>query len=59
LAERRDGNLPFASRLMPLLSMMGHWLNRLLLAAKSHFGPWLKWWVLVWEGQKCLIFQWG
>jgi len=23
---------------MPLLSMMGQWLNRLLLAAKSHFG---------------------
>jgi hypothetical protein len=23
---------------MPLLSTMGQWLNRLLLAAKSHFG---------------------
>jgi hypothetical protein len=34
----RDGNLPFAFRLMVLLSMMGHWLNRLLPAAKSHFG---------------------
>jgi hypothetical protein len=34
----RDGNLPFACRLMMLLSMMGHWLNRLLPAAKSHFG---------------------
>jgi hypothetical protein len=22
---------------MPLLSMMGHWLNRLLLAAEFHF----------------------
>jgi hypothetical protein len=36
-AERRDGNVPFASRLTALLSMMDHWLNR-LLAAKSHFG---------------------
>lgn len=35
----RDGNLPFACRLMVLLSMMGHWLNRLLPAAKSRFGP--------------------
>jgi len=37
-AGRRDGDLPFASRLMPLLSMMGHWLNRLFPAAKSYFG---------------------
>jgi hypothetical protein len=29
-----------------LLSTMGQWLNRLLLTAKSHFGPWLKRWVL-------------
>jgi hypothetical protein len=35
----RDGNLPFACRSMVLLSMMGHWLDRLLPAAKSHFGP--------------------
>jgi len=35
----RDGNLPFACPLMVLLSIMGHWLNRLLPAAKSHFGP--------------------
>jgi hypothetical protein len=26
-AHARDGNLPFACRLMVLLSMMGHWLN--------------------------------
>jgi hypothetical protein len=44
---------------MPLLSMTGHWLNRLLLAAKSHFGPWLKRWILVREDRKCFIFQWG
>jgi hypothetical protein len=45
--ERRDGNLPFTSRLMALLSMMGHWPIRLLPAAKSLSRPWHNWWVLV------------
>jgi hypothetical protein len=27
-AERCDGNLPFASRLMALLSMTGHWAGQ-------------------------------
>src|SRR5438876_2872857 len=36
-AERCDGNLPFASRLMALLSMTGHWSGQLLSKAKSPF----------------------
>jgi hypothetical protein len=36
-AERCDGNLPFASRLMALLSTAGHWTERLLSKTKSHF----------------------
>ncbi len=36
-AGRRDGNLPFASRLMALLSVTGHWQSRPLWEAKPHF----------------------
>src|SRR5258708_4994982 len=36
-AERCDGNLPFASRLMALLSMTGHWSGQALSKAKSPF----------------------
>jgi hypothetical protein len=35
--EQCDGNLPFASRLMALLSMTSHWAGRLLSKAKFHF----------------------
>jgi hypothetical protein len=36
-AERCDGNLPFASRLMALLSTTAIGRDRLLSKAKSHF----------------------
>ncbi len=36
-AERCDGNLPFASCLMALLSMTGHWAGQAFSKAKSHF----------------------
>jgi hypothetical protein len=35
--ERCDGNLPFASRLIALLSTTGHWAVQALSKAKSHF----------------------
>jgi hypothetical protein len=38
-AVPRTGNLPFAIRLMALVSMMSPCLNRLLPAAKSRFRP--------------------
>ena len=34
-AERCDGSLPFASRLMALMSMTGHWAEQAL--SKAHF----------------------
>jgi len=37
-AERCDGNLPFASRLMAVLSMTGHWAGQVLSKAEFHFG---------------------
>jgi hypothetical protein len=36
-AQRCDGNLPLASRLMAVLSMTGHWVDRLLSKAEFHF----------------------
>jgi hypothetical protein len=36
-AERCDGNLPFASCLMALSSMTGHWAGQALSKAKSLF----------------------
>src|ERR1700730_4866878 len=36
--ERCDGNLPFASRLMAVLSMTGHWAGQVLSKAEFHFG---------------------
>jgi len=36
-AERCDGNLPFASRSVILLSMTVHWTGQALSKAKSHF----------------------
>jgi len=33
--------------------------HQTLSEAKLHFRPQLKWWVLVQEGRKCFIFQWG
>jgi hypothetical protein len=59
-AERCDGNLPFASRLMALLSMTGHWAGQAFVegeipfpavAQRVGFGPG--------RSKKCLIFQWG
>ena len=57
-AQGCDGNLPFASRLVALLSIDGHWAGQAFVEGKSHFfRPQLKWWVLVQEGRKCLILQ--
>jgi hypothetical protein len=36
-AERCDGNLPFAGRLMAVLSMTGHWAGQVLSRAEFHF----------------------
>jgi len=36
-AERCDGNLPFASRLMALLSMTDHWADRLFVEGEIPF----------------------
>jgi len=35
-AQRRDGNLPLASRLIAVLSMTGHWADRLSPKAEFH-----------------------
>jgi len=37
-AERCDGNLPFASRLMAVLSMTGHWAGQFCRRRNSIFG---------------------
>jgi acyl CoA:acetate/3-ketoacid CoA transferase len=37
-AERCDGNLPFASRLMAVLSMTGHWAGQFCRRRNSLFG---------------------
>jgi hypothetical protein len=58
-AERCDGNLPFASRLMAVLSMTGHWARQALVRRNPIFRQWLKRWVLIYEDRKCSIFQWG
>jgi hypothetical protein len=36
-AERCDGNLPFASRLMALLSMTGHWAGQAFVEGEIPF----------------------
>jgi hypothetical protein len=36
-AERCDGNLPFASRLMALLSMTDHWAGQAFVEGKIPF----------------------
>jgi hypothetical protein len=36
-AQRCDGNLPFASRLMALLSMMGHWAGQAFVEGELPF----------------------
>src|SRR5260370_42207052 len=36
-AERCDGNLLFASRVMAMLSMTGHWAGQVLSKAEFHF----------------------
>jgi hypothetical protein len=36
-AERCDGNLPFASRLMVLLPMTGHWAGQALVEGEIPF----------------------
>jgi hypothetical protein len=58
-ARRRDGNLPFASRSVALLSMTVHWTGQafvegeiLFYCGSSNGG------FLVWGGQKYFIFQW-
>jgi hypothetical protein len=36
-AERCDGNLPFASRLMAVLSMTGHWAGQAFVEGEIPF----------------------
>jgi hypothetical protein len=36
-AERCDGNLPLASRLMAVLSMTGYWAGKVLSKPEFHF----------------------
>jgi hypothetical protein len=62
-ARRRSGRVArwqfaFRKSFAAVVLGDGYWLNRLLPAAKSHFGPWLKWWASASERRKCFIFQW-
>jgi hypothetical protein len=57
-AERCDGNLPSASRLMAPLSMTGHWAGQAFVEGEIPFSGGLNRWVLAKEGRKCFIFQW-
>jgi len=56
-AERCDDNLPFASRLMAVLSMTGHWAGQFCRRRNSLLAVAQRW-VLAQEGRNCFIFQW-
>jgi hypothetical protein len=58
-AERCDGNLPFASRMMALLLMTGHWAGQAFVEGEILFSGVAQTVGFGLGRSKCSIFQWG